>query len=204
MRICTTNPGKMREFGGLLSPLGLTLKPSSMSIDIPETEDSFAGNSRLKAREYARYYPGEWILAEDSGLVVPALGGMPGPWSARFAEDPDRHIPRDEIDPLNNAKVLALLKGTPSANRGAWFVSHITVVNPQGDVAFSTERRAYGWIATEAYGSQGFGYDPIFISDSTGGKTWAEIDAARKDLISHRNHAIWDLMAWLCSQDGIQ
>jgi XTP/dITP diphosphohydrolase len=66
-------------------------------------------------------------------------------------------------------------------------------------VSFVTERRAYGWVAPAAKGTGGFGYDPIFISDTTGGKTWAEIDSARKDLISHRNRAIWDLMAWLCS-----
>ena len=206
MRICTTNPGKMAEFGGLLAPLGLTLKASVLTLDIPETGDTFKDNSIEKAKGYAKEYPGEWLLAEDSGLVVPALGGLPGPWSARYADldTANRQVresgrPRSVMDPLNNKRVLTYMGSFPPESRGAYFVACITVIDPQGNVAFVTEQRAYGWIALEERGTNGFAYDSLFISPTTGGKTWAEIDSARKDLISHRNKATWDLMAWLCS-----
>ena len=206
MRICTTNPGKLTEFGGLLAPIGLILKVSDPFLDIPETGNTFKENAVQKALGYAKAYPGEWLLAEDSGLVIPALNGYPGPWSARYADlDGTLHEfigdtrPRSVLDPLNNQRVLAELQDVPLARRGAHFVACITIIDPDGNVAFITERRAAGWIASDAKGTNGFGYDSIFISDTTGGKTWAEIDSARKDLISHRNQAIWDLMAWLCS-----
>ena len=201
MRICTTNPGKLAEFGGLLAPIGLTLTASDATLDIPETGSTFKDNAIEKAKGYAKVYPGEWLLSEDSGLVVPALNGMPGPWSARYAHLGSTVPPlnRPTQDLMNNQKVLQELAPVIDGSRGAYFVACLTVINPKGEVAFITEQRAYGWIAHKPMGTNGFGYDPIFISDTTGGKTWAEIDSARKGLISHRNKAIWDLMAWLCS-----
>ena len=209
MRICTTNPGKLAEFGGLLAPLDIKLTTET-DQDIPETGDTFAHNAEEKARGYAAVHPGEWLLAEDSGLVIPALAGLPGPYSARFAdakisilsiEIKDSGRPRSVMDPLNNQRVLEMMKDVPvhEHERGAYFVANIVVMAPDGTVAFSTERRSPGWIVTEPRGEGGFGYDPIFESDTSFGKTWAEIDSARKDLISHRSKAVWDLMAWLCS-----
>lgn len=208
MLICTTNPHKVREFAGLLNPLGIDLHPI-MNLDIPETGDSFVDNAREKARGYALRYPGQWLLSEDSGLVVPALGGMPGAFSARYAdvqvdaggvlriENSGRS--RVEMDALNILRLLREAKDLPQNNRGAYFVSYIVVVDPQGKIAFETERRATGWITQEIRGSGGFGYDSIFRSDHSFGRTWAEIPPDRKALFSHRAKATSDLMAWMCS-----
>lgn len=205
MRICTTNPGKVREFGGLLAPLDIHLVPTT-NHDIPETGDTFAANAREKALGYASLYPGTWLLSEDSGLVVPALQGLPGPWSARFSDldlrtrqVTESGRPRDVIDPQNNQRVLDLMLDVPEERRGAYFVAYIVVIDPEGHIAFEVERRAYGKVVFEPRGSGGFGYDPLFESDTSFGQTWAEIDTARKDLISHRSKAVWDLMSWLCS-----
>lgn len=205
MRICTTNPGKVAEFGGLLAPLDIRLIPT-MKEDIPETGDTFADNAREKARGYAKIYPNCWLLSEDSGLVIPALGNFPGPFSARFDDlnMATRRVihtrrTRVQMDPLNNERVLRLMKGKPKSKRGAYFVAYIVVLDPEGEIAFEVEQRAYGWITETLRGTGGFGYDPLFETDTSFGQTWAEIDSARKDLISHRSRAVWDLMAWLCS-----
>ncbi len=207
MRICTTNPGKVAEFGGLLAPLDIPLIPTT-THEVPETGDTFADNAREKAKGYAKLYPGEWLLAEDSGLVVPALDGLPGPWSARFDDLDLLHNvvqptgrPREVIDLANNRRLLKMLEGLTVDRRGAYFVAYIVVIDPAGEIAFEIERRTYGWITTELRGANGFGYDPLFMSDTSFGQTWAEVDTARKDLISHRSKAVWDLMAWLCSTD---
>ncbi len=210
MRICTTNPGKVAEFGGLLLPLDIRLTPTTKH-DVPETGTTFQHNARQKARGYAALYPGDWILSEDSGLVIPALKGLPGPYSARFADldvsDADALVinesgrPRSEMDPANNRRVLRMMEGVPADQRGAYFVGYIVVIDPKGEIAFEVEQRAYGWITTELRGTGGFGYDPLFESDTSFGQTWAEIDTARKGLISHRSKSVWDLMAWLCSTD---
>lgn len=188
-----------------MGPLGISLIPTTKH-DIPETGATFSDNAREKARGYAKLYPGEWLLAEDSGLVVPALGGLPGPFSARYADlhdgvIVDSGLSRSVIDRLNMAKVVAGLMGVPQEKRGAYFISYIVVINPKGSIAFQVERRAEGFITDAPRGENGFGYDPIFESDTSFGRTWAELDAARKDLISHRSKAVWDLMAWLCSAD---
>lgn len=204
MFICTTNMGKVREFASLLSPLGIDLKPITHH-HVPELGCTFIENGRMKAQAYANLYPNRWILAEDSGLVVPALNGMPGHLSARYddVQDDGKIVEslRDRltIDFANNMKVLDKMKNVSPEHRGAYFVSHLVVINPHGQIAFETERRAVGWIATEMKGSQGFGYDPIFQSDTSYGKTWAEIDSVRKNLISHRSEVIWDFLAWVCS-----
>jgi len=209
MRICTSNPGKVSEFGGLLAPLDINLDVSG-DYDIPETGITFADNSREKILGYAKHYSGEWLLADDSGLVIPALNNLPGPFSARFSDlDLDTLMivssgdDREVIDLKNNNRVLELLSNIPHDNRGAYFVACITVLNPDGKVSFQVERRAYGYISKELRGKNGFGYDPLFISDNSFGKTWAEIDKARKSLISHRSKAIWDFLAWICSTSEV-
>ena len=206
MRICTTNPNKVAEFGGLLAPIDIRLIPTA--LDFPETEKTFSDNAVEKAMNYARVYPGEWLLSEDSGLVVPALDGRPGPYSARFADleltakGPiirESHRGREEMDRANNIRVLEMMADVPQHQRGAYFVCYTVVIDPQGNRAFEVERRAYGQVIEELRGDGGFGYDPIFMSAAAFGRTWAELDSARKNLMSHRSKAIWDLMAWLCS-----
>lgn len=206
MRLCTTNPGKIREFGGLLLPLGISILPSPEE-DVPETGTSFSANAEEKVRGYGEIYPNEWILSEDSGLVIPALGIVPGVWSARFSDlnietlvvTPSGRS-REEMDKVNGDRVLDLMRDITSEKRGAYFVSHLILLSPEKEVAFRVEERAYGWIATEKRGQSGFGYDPLFISEGSFGKTWAEIDGARKSLISHRSKAVWAFMSWMCTQ----
>lgn len=197
----TTNPGKISEVAALLAPLGIDLEP--LSLEVPETTDTFEGNAIEKAVAYARH-SGKIAISEDSGLVIPVLNGLPGVWSARFADLDlntrqihDRGLPREMIDPLNNELVLELLKThKPREAREAYFRVVFIVANPIGEVLFSTSADAHGWIATEARGSNGFGYDPIFIGKDTYERTYAELDTARKNLRSHRKTALNSLYDW--------
>jgi len=205
MKICTTNAGKLAEYGGMLAPLGIALDPVT-EHDVPETGTSFEENGMQKARAYSRLFPDDWILAEDSGIVVPAIKGLPGVWSARFddldiatCEVHESGRPRAEMDRANNARLLRLMANIDDDKRGAYFVSHLVIVKPGGTATWQFCRRVHGWVTREARGDGGFGYDPIFVSPESYGKTWAEIDAARKSLISHRNNAVLDMLRWVCS-----
>ena len=200
----TTNPGKVREMGGLLAPMGLELKP--LALDVPETGATFADNAREKALAYAQHSGGVTI-SEDSGLVVPALKGLPGPYSARFADltldadlKPRGVVPsgreREEMDRVNNARVLALLADVPEPRRAASFLVRLVVARP-GEALFEAGGEAHGWIAAEARGERGFGYDPIFIGQDTFGRTYAELDAMRKNMRSHRRRVLQELQHWL-------
>lgn len=203
MLIGTTNPHKIREIGGICAPLDIPLEP--LSLDIEELGDTFEANALSKAVGYARARPGQTVLVDDSGLVVPALEGLPGAWSARF-DDLDlatRTVRpsgrgRAEMDVANCTRLLEQMRAIPPERRGAYFIACIIVARDER-VHFQVTRKAAGWILAEARGDGGFGYDPVFASDTSFGRSWAEIDAARKNLISHRGEALWDLQAWLCS-----
>ena len=128
MLICTTNPHKIAEFAGLLAPLDIRLTPAS--LEVPETGHTFEANAREKALGYARQHAGHWILVDDSGLVVPALDGLPAAYSARFADLDvetrrvrESRRAREVIDPLNNQRVLDLMQDVPPEHRGAHFVA---------------------------------------------------------------------------------
>lgn len=200
----TTNPGKLREVAAICRPIGVEIEP--LQLDVPETEDTFDGNALLKGRAYSAARPGSLVLVEDSGLEIGALSGLPGPWSAYF-NDLDLEtrqlresgMTREQIDPLNNARVLELLRGVPISDRGASFVV-VMLLMRDGETVFRTEGRAHGWIATEARGSGGFGYDPVFVGSDTFGKTYAELDSARKNLRSHRKDALRMLSIWIASR----
>ena len=112
------------------------------------------GNARLKATQLAPVL-GEWVLGEDSGLCVPALGGAPGVYSARYAGEHGN-------DAANNAKLLAALAGKTGDERAAYYVSAVVLANPAGEVIATAEGRCWGLIGTEARGTGGFGYDPLF------------------------------------------
>lgn len=200
----TTNPGKVRELASLLSPMGLELQ--LLALDVPETGETFEENARQKALAYAKH-TGGITISEDSGIVVAALGGLPGPYSARFADlelDADRRPirvvasgrPREEIDRLNNARLLELLRGVPQPQRAAVFLVRLVVAH--GDrILFEVSGEVHGWIAEEARGDRGFGYDPVFIGQDTFGKTYAELDPVRKNLRSHRRRLLNELQHWL-------
>jgi len=214
MIVGTTNPGKLHEIAAICLPLGVKIE--SRSFDIPETADTFEGNARLKAIGYSERCPGQYVLVEDSGLLVPALGGLPGPWSARFAgllvssmtmhEELIDKCDRELLDQLNNEKVLMMMKDVPFEERGAHFIICMNVVLDSMTKFTTTCIGKYGWIADAARGENGFGYDPIFVGADTFGKTYAEIDSHRKNLRSHRNEALKQFEIWLSDQvqRGIQ
>lgn len=200
----TTNPGKVREFAALLSPMGLKIE--LISLEVPETGDTFEDNARQKAFAYAEHTGGVTI-SEDSGIIVPELGGLPGPFSARFADVKigDGHEvlgiessgrPRDEMDSANNLRLLELMEGVPQPRRAAVFKVRLVVVKLD-ELLFETSGEAHGWIAEEARGDRGFGYDPVFVGQDTFGRTYAELDPVRKNLRSHRRRLLKELQHWL-------
>jgi XTP/dITP diphosphohydrolase len=184
--LCTGNPGKAAEIRALL-PAAIelvTLKDVGLPSDLPETSGSFRGNALQKAR-YAHERTGLPCIADDSGLEVEALGGAPGVDSAYYAGP-------QKDDKANVAKLLHELNGVK--DRSACFRTVIALVDGMGEHLFEGEVR--GRITTEARGTNGFGYDPIFMPDA-GGFTFGELDARAKNAISHRSHAVWKLVRFL-------
>lgn len=203
----TGNPGKVAEMAALLSPLGIEL--GTLALDVPEPAPTFEGNARIKGLAYAAQTGGALTVCEDSGLCIPALGGLPGPWSARFADcdiEGGRIVrvvesgrERAEIDLANNERVLSLLSGVEMPRRAAAFV--VRVVVAQGDrIVYEDGAEAHGWIAESPRGDRGFGYDPIFVGADTFGSTYAELDAHRKNTRSHRKQVMARLAHWLAAQ----
>jgi XTP/dITP diphosphohydrolase len=153
--------------------------------EIKEDGKTFAENARKKAIGYAKA-TGLWTLADDSGLVIDALGGQPGVKSARFAGSKDKD--RKVVDRKNFEKVLKLLKGVPKEKRSARFVCCLGLASPE-KVLIETEGMLEGIIIDEPAGENGFGYDPIFFVPKLK-KTVAQLTADEKNAISHRGSAI--------------
>ncbi len=205
--IGTTNPGKVRELGAILAATGCEFEVTD-PVDPEETESDFEGNALLKARAYARH-SGGLTISEDSGLVIPSLGGLPGPWSARFSDceiDSASYKvirvspcddPREVVDRRNNESVLALMAGIEQPRRAASFKAVLAVADPHGTILFKGVGESHGWISDSLRGDGGFGYDPIFVGNDTFGKTYAELDSMRKNLRSHRNRVLQEFKAWL-------
>jgi XTP/dITP diphosphohydrolase len=161
--------------------------------EIEEDGKTFAENARKKALGYAKA-TGLWTLADDSGLVIDALGGQPGVKSARFAgaKDKDRKI----IDRKNIEKLLKLLKGIPKEKISARFVCCLCLASPPDErrastekVLIETEGKLEGIIIDKPVGENGFGYDPIFFVPKLN-KTVAQLASEEKNTISHRGNAI--------------
>ena len=176
----TRNPGKLREIQKVLADLGLvflSLADFPDVNDIEETGSTFAENARLKAVHY-RAATGRASLADDSGLLVDALGGRPGVLSARFAP----------TDPERISKVLELVCAFPDPEqRTAHFVCALCLATAEGMI--EVEGRVSGFVAAKPSGSGGFGYDPIFYYPPAG-KTFAEMTADEKNAVSHRAVAL--------------
>jgi XTP/dITP diphosphohydrolase len=156
-----------------------------------EDEPDFAGNALLKARAGARV-TGLPTIADDSGLCVDALNGMPGVLSARWSGAVDGD--KDRVDDRNNALLLAQLSDVPDERRGAHFACAVAMVHPDGR-ELVVHGRMDGRIIREVRGSGGFGYDVVFVADEhhDEGLTSAELDPAEKDRISHRGRALREL-----------
>ncbi|MDR1253862.1 MAG: XTP/dITP diphosphatase [Oscillospiraceae bacterium] len=181
--LATNNNEKSREMQTILSNLGvkvLTARDIGVSLDdIEETGKTFEENARIKAHAVMKK-SGFPAIADDSGLIVDALNGEPGIYSARYAGP-------GASDQKKIEKLLSRLNELNSTNRQAHFVCAICLVYPNGQEIFVTEK-CYGKIALSPKGKSGFGYDPIFITES--GKTFAELPREEKDKISHRGKAL--------------
>lgn len=194
--IATRNAGKAAEFRSLFAPLGIEVQSL---LDIPqaapeveEDGETFLANAEKKARAVAEEL-GLPALADDSGLCVDALGGAPGVRSARYAGEPSN-------DERNNARLLEELRKRPAlrplppdtpanALSTARFVCALVLVDPGQSEVWSAEAACEGVIVPDARGEGGFGYDPLFYVPSIG-KTFAEMDRAEKNAVSHRGKAL--------------
>jgi XTP/dITP diphosphohydrolase len=182
--IGTRNRKKGAELAELLAPHGfrvITLDDFPNALEVVEDGDSFAANAALKATQQARHL-GHWVLADDSGLEVDALGGAPGIFSARFAGP-------DATDEKNNAELLARLGDTPLEKRSARYVCHVTVADPSGAIRAESHDVCHGRIRFEPAGTNGFGYDPLFEVVEYH-RTFGELGAHVKQAISHRSRAL--------------
>lgn len=189
--LATRNRKKREEIVAILSDLGLQFGDLSDWRELPEVEETgttFEENARLKAIAAARG-TGHWALGEDSGLVVPALGGAPGVYSARYAG-------RQGDDEANNAKLLAELARVPQADRSAYYVCSAALADPAGQVHAVTEGRCHGRILDAPRGSGGFGYDPLFLIPEYH-RTFGELSPLVKHALSHRARALERLRPWL-------
>src|SRR5436305_1695151 len=154
----TRNRKKREEIVEILGHLGLQFGDLSDRPDVPEVEETgstFEENARLKAAAFAKA-TGGWTLAEDSGLVVPALNGRPGVYSARYAG-------KQGDDAANNRRLLAELAPLPDDRRAAYYVCVAVLADPAGEVKAVSEGRCHGLIVKELRGTGGLGYDPLFL-----------------------------------------
>ena len=189
--LATRNAGKLREIRQVLSGLNVQVRSLDEFPDVdqaPEHGATFADNARDKAMYYARA-TNQWCLADDSGLIVDALDGAPGVQSARYTADTlGPGATREQIDAANNARLLAELTDVGDDERTARFVCHLALSDGQ-KILIETFDTVEGRIATHPRGTNGFGYDPIFIADETN-TTTAELPPERKNAISHRGKAV--------------
>jgi len=180
--LASNNAGKLREFSAMLAPIGFELHPQG-EFDVPEAEEpypTFVENALAKARHASRL-TGLPALADDSGVCVNALGGVPGVLSARYGGEP-------KSDERNNEKLIADL--APHVDKSAYYYCVLVFVrhanDPQPVIA---EGRWNGEIITQARGTGGFGYDPYFWLPADG-KTVAELSSDEKNQLSHRGQAL--------------
>ena len=188
--LCTGNSGKLAEFRALL-PSGmelLALTDVGLPLDLPETGSTFAANALQKAR-FAHERTGLTCIADDSGLEVTALNDAPGVYSARYAGEA-------KDDSANMAKLLREMEGMEE--RSARFRTVVALIDAQGEHTFEGEVK--GAITTAPRGTNGFGYDPVFLPEMSD-LTFAELDARIKNAISHRGQAVWKLARFLAERE---
>jgi XTP/dITP diphosphohydrolase len=186
------NPHKAEEFQSLADAAGEAVRifPATAVGGMPtvaEDAGTFAGNARQKALALRERLPAAaWVLADDSGLCVEALGGAPGVESAYFAGRP-------ADDGANLEKLMAEMRDVPEARRGAYFTCVLVVAGPDGEFVF--EGQCAGRLLSEPRGIDGFGYDPLFMPDGYG-QTFSELGAEIKNRLSHRARAWEKLVNW--------
>lgn len=197
--IATKNKGKAKEFESLFAAKGYevkTLLDVQGSPDVEETGTTFEENAILKAEAISKLYD-QVVIADDSGLIVDALDGRPGVYSARYAGE-------DKSDEANTSKVLRELEGVPTEKRTARFYCALAVASPNQDTV-TVSGAMEGLITEQPVGENGFGYDPIFFVQEVA-KTTAELSKEEKNKISHRAHALkaleGKLAAFLKQEEG--
>lgn len=187
--LATNNENKLREVREILSPAGIEVISQSEAgadIEVEENGKTFAENAHLKAK--AVYdLTGLPVIADDSGLEVDFLNGAPGVMSKRFAPEGQRR-----------KRILAELENVPDEKRGAAFVSCICYIDPNGEARYFTGK-VFGKIGYENRGTNGFGYDPIFMY---GDRSFAEMSAEEKNEVSHRANALKQLKEFFSNYSG--
>ena len=174
--VATHNAHKVREMSQIMP--GVDIVPDDPA-DIEENAPDFEGNALIKVRAIAAKHPGEWCMADDSGLEVAALGGAPGVRSARYAGEPSNTA-------ANNALLLKNLAGV--SDRRANFTCAVAIVDADGR-EHVVVGKCFGRIAESPSGAAGFGYDPLFVPDGHD-RSFAELSADEKNAISHRGRAL--------------
>ena len=188
----THNVNKRDELADQLKPYGIrvaTLAEFPSAIEVVEDGDTFAANSQKKAVEQAKVL-GQWVLSDDSGIEVDALGGAPGVDSAHFA-GPQRD------NEANNQLLLEKLAGLPPAKRGAGYFCHVTLADPTGEIRAEATGRCRGVIVETPRGTGGFGYDPLFEVREYH-RTFGEMGPEVKKALSHRSRAMRAIIPQLC------
>jgi XTP/dITP diphosphohydrolase len=183
----TRNPKKRGELQEILTDLGIDLRDLTsypQALEVEEDGTTFEENARKKATVLAKAL-GEWVLGEDSGLVVPALKGRPGVYSARYAG-------KQGDDEANNDRLLAELAPLPEEARAAYYVCTAALADPTADVKAVVEGRCHGVITRQRRGSGGFGYDPLFLVLEYH-RTFGELSSRVKHALSHRGRALAQL-----------
>lgn len=195
VHLASSNTGKLREYADLVgnSAVALSLLPRFTEFEaFEESAATFAENAAGKALHFSRFSD-EIVLADDSGLVVPALGGEPGVRSARYAGPNASDSDRVE-------KLLRAMESKTGENRRARFVCIIAIAR-QGRVLAVVSDSAEGVISSETRGKNGFGYDPVFFFPKLG-RTYAEISSEEKNRLSHRGKAFRKVLALLTGKDS--
>ncbi|HVE59150.1 MAG TPA: XTP/dITP diphosphatase [Pyrinomonadaceae bacterium] len=191
--VATNNAGKIKELDELLADLPIRLfglRDFENTFEPEETGATFADNAVLKANSYA-LQTGFWALSDDSGLEVEALNGAPGVFSARYAGE-------NANDQERIVKLLDELTEKGGKSRRARFVCAMAIADETGEIKFQAEGICDGKIALKPRGTNGFGYDPIFVPEGYE-QTFGELSSAIKGKISHRAQAIGKIMRFLRS-----
>lgn len=189
----THNRKKGLELADLLAPLGFQIKTLAdlpNAIKVEENGTTFGENAALKASQQARHL-NTWVMGEDSGIVVDALDGRPGVYSARYSGE-------DASDQSNNLLLLKELNAVPPKLRTAHYVCHICVADPEGEIRAESEGFCHGRIRDAPAGNAGFGYDPLFEIPEYH-RTFGELGELAKSILSHRARALRRLIPQLIS-----
>lgn len=185
--IASNNAHKVKEIKAILSEFPvevLSLREAGIDIDVVEDGTTFMENAYKKAKEIFDIKSDAMVLSDDSGLMVEALGGAPGVYSARFAGEHGN-------DKRNNEKLLSMLRGKPFEERKAKFVSAIVLIVDK-DTIIKVQGEVEGYIEEKLHGEGGFGYDPLFFVPEYN-MTFGEMSDEQKNSISHRARALFKL-----------